>query len=282
MNQSFQKIGILTSGSVKPEVEACRKSLLEWLGKRSVQVLDAGELGLDAVINEADLIICLGGDGTILRLAGKMVSRVVPVLGVNLGSLGFLTEVKVEEVFDELKTLFGGQFEVENRLMLSCGARKEKAGSVVRRFQALNDVVINREGLTRYMMVDVKINSEPVTRFLGDGIIIATPTGSTAYSLSAGGPIVHPGLNEMIITPICPHAPAMRPMIVSADKKIEIKITCDAEKEKALLTADGQDNLEIDDHYIVEVGAAVNRFPLIKSSKRSYFSTLREKFKIPF
>ena len=281
MKPSFNKIGIVTSGSGKLEVETCRQALVEWLSKRNVEILDNKKTELEVLIQEADLVICLGGDGTILRIAGKMIHRVIPVLGVNLGSLGFLTEVKAEEVFDELKAIFGGQYEIENRLMLSCVAKSEKAGGA-RRFQALNDVVINREGLTRYMMVDLRINSEPVTRFFGDGIIIATPTGSTAYSLSAGGPIIHPSLSNMIITPICPHAPAMRPIVVSADKKIEIRITCDAEKEKALLTADGQENLEIDNRSIVEIGTAVNQFPLIKSSKRSYFRTLREKFKIPF
>ena len=282
MSSSFNKIGIVASGSGKLEVETCRRNLNEWLNKRNVQVIDDTQVGLDQVIREADLIVCLGGDGTILRLAGKMIDRVIPVLGVNLGSLGFLTEVKVDEVFDELKSLLGGHFEIEERSMLSCLACSEHGGSAVRRFQALNDIVINREGLTRYMMVDLKLNSEPVTRFFGDGIIIATPTGSTAYSLSAGGPIVHPSLSDLVVTPICPHAAAMRSLVVSGDKKLEIRITCDNEKEKALLTADGQDNLEIDNSYVVEVGAAVNRFPLIKSSKRSYFGTLREKFKIPF
>lgn len=281
MNQSFLKIGIVTSGSGKPEVELCRRELLEWLGKRDLEILDEQTSGIESIIQSADLVVCLGGDGTILRIAGKMIDRVIPVLGVNLGSLGFLTEVKANEIFDELKSVFAGNFEVENRLMLSCVARTEKSGGT-RRFQALNDVVINREGLTRYMMVDLKISSEPVTRFFGDGIIISTPTGSTAYSLSAGGPIVHPSLKDIIVTPICPHAPAMRPMIVSAERKIEIRITCDSEKEKALLTADGQNNLEIDNRSVMEISASPNQFALIKSSKRSYFETLREKFKIPF
>ena len=280
MSDLFKKVGILTSRTDKPEVAACRSQLKEWLGKRGVQIIDGSEAGIDKVAGESDLIICLGGDGTILRLAGKMIDRLIPVLGVNLGSLGFLTEVKVDEIFDELKSVFLGQYEIEHRLMLSCVARSEK-DTVGRRFQALNDVVINREGLTRYMMVDLKLNHEAVTRFFGDGIIVATPTGSTAYSLSAGGPIVHPSLSELIVTPICPHASALRSMIVARDKKLEIRITCDRDQEKALLTADGQEGLEIDSGYVVEVTAAVNRFPLIKSSKRSYFGTLREKFKIP-
>lgn len=282
MSNPFQRVGLITSYANKSEVEACKGSLKEWLGKRSVQILDDQATAIETIVQEADLIICLGGDGTILRLAGKMINRVAPVLGVNLGSLGFLTEVKVGEVFDELKSLFLGQYEVEHRLMLSCVAHRKGESGVIRRFQALNDIVVNREGLTRYMMVELKLNHEAVTRFFGDGVIVATPTGSTAYSLSAGGPIVHPSLSELIITPICPHASALRSMIVSGDKKLEIQITCEQEKEKALLTADGQESLEIDNNYMVEVTAAVNRLPLIKSSKRSYFGTLREKFKIPF
>ncbi len=284
MSHSFKTIGIFTSFTGKPEVEACRNDLKNWLSKRDVRIMEGDEGGLDNLIKEADLIICLGGDGTILKLAGKMISRLVPVLGVNLGSLGFLTEVKVNEVFEELKNLFVGQYEIESRLMLSCFARsgKSEQTSSVRRFQALNDLVINREGLTRYMQVELKLNHELATRFFGDGIIIATPTGSTAYSLSAGGPIVHPSLDQIVITPICPHASALRSIIVPGDRKIEIRIKCDQSQESALLTADGQENLEIDDDFVVEITSAVNRFPLIKSSRRSYFGTLREKFKIPF
>ena len=280
MSASIKTVGIFTSQTGKPPVETCRKKLRNWLSKRNVAVLDSADTPAEKIVRGSDIIICLGGDGTILRLAGKMIDRVIPVLGVNLGSLGFLTEVKVDEVFDELKSIFMGKFAVENRLMLSCIARNKKK-KITRRFQALNDIVINREGLTRYMSVELKLNHESITRFFGDGIIISTPTGSTAYSLSAGGPIVHPELSEIIVTPICPHASALRSVIVPADKRLEITITCDQEQEKALLAADGQDNLEIDNNFVVEVTAASSRLQLIKSSKRSYFGTLREKFKFP-
>lgn len=282
MEDAFHKIGIVSSPLGKPEVAVWKEKLKDWLGKRDLTVLDSAELLIENVIGESDLIVCLGGDGTILRLAGKMIERLVPVLGVNLGSLGFITEVKVDEVFDELKSILLGQFEMEHRLMLSCLARSEQSTERTRRFQVLNDIVVNREGLTRYMMLDIKINGDPVTRFFGDGVIVATPTGSTAYSLSAGGPIVHPDLGDVLLTPICPHASALRSIVVPGDRKVEIRVTCDRQEEKALLTADGQENLEIDGQSVVEVTAAINRFPLIKSSKRSYFGTLREKFKIPF
>ncbi len=279
MSTAFHKIGIVAF-SAKPEIGTFSKQLKDWLEKRSLKVIESSDHNLDGVMREADLIICLGGDGTILHLAGRMIQRMIPVLGINMGSLGFLTEVKVDEAFDELKLILSGQYEVENRLML-CGIARSGNGSIERRFQALNDLVINREGLTRYMYVDLKLNGERVTRFPGDGVIVATPTGSTAYSLSAGGPIVHPGLNTVVVTPICPHVSALRSVILSADKKIEIQITCDREQDKALLTADGQESVQIDKHFVIEITASDNKFPLIKSSKRSYLGTLQEKFKIP-
>ena len=150
-----------------------------------------------------------------------------------------------------------------------------------RRFQALNDIVISREGLTRYMTIQVDIGGERATRFSGDGLIVATPTGSTAYSLSAGGPILHPSLDNLIVTPICPHASALRPLVVSGEQPIRIKIACNNLNEKALLTADGQSDVTIDNRSMIEVTRSVNRFRLVKSSKRSYFATLREKFKLP-
>lgn len=279
MSTAFKRIGIV-SFSGKPEVAAFSKKLSEWVARRNLDVLEGHSENVDDVVHQTDMIVCLGGDGTILRLAGRMIERMVPVLGVNMGSLGFLTEVKVEEAMDELKLILSGQFAIEDRLMLS-GIARSGSGSVERRFQVLNDLVINREGLTRYMYVDLKLNGERATRFPGDGVIIATPTGSTAYSLSAGGPIVHPGLGTIVVTPICPHVSALRSILVSADKKIEIQITCDREQDKALLTADGQESVQIDNRYVVEITASQNKFPLIKSSKRSYLGTLQEKFKIP-
>ncbi len=280
---SIKHIGILTNPT-KANAEQVRKDLHGWLLKRNMEVLDATETPLEKTLSQAELFICLGGDGTILHLAGKMIDRTVPVLGVNIGSLGFLTEVRAEELYDELKLIFSGQFEVEERMLLSATVRWDPAGGKSepeRRFQALNDIVINREGLTRYMAIQIDIGGEQATRFFGDGVIVATPTGSTAYSLSAGGPIVHPSLDTIIVTPICPHASALRPLVVSGEQSIRIRITCDEAKEKALLTADGQSDVAIDNHSIIEVTRSVNRFQLVKSSKRSYFATLREKFKLP-
>ena len=283
VSSSVKSVGILTNPN-KSNADQIRLNLRDWLSKRNVEILDVTEIPLEKMIPEADLFICLGGDGTILHLAGKMIDRVVPVLGVNVGSLGFLTEVRMEELYDELKLVFSGRFEVEERMLLSAAVKlnSENAKSEPeRRFQALNDIVVNREGLTRYMTVQIEIGGERATRFSGDGVIVATPTGSTAYSLSAGGPIVHPSLDNLIVTPICPHASALRPLVLSGDESIRIRVDCENPSEKALLTADGQSDVTIDHRSVIEVTRSMNRLKLVKSSKRSYFATLREKFKLP-
>jgi len=206
--------------------------------------------------------------------------RVVPILGVNFGKLGFLTEAKAEEVFEELNAYLLQKPVVENRLMLSCTVKGKKTDQE-RRFVALNDIVIGREGLARILQLDVTISGEKFTSFRGDGLVIASPTGSTAYSLSAGGAVVHPKLEALLITPICPHALNLRSLVIGADEKITIRIRTDNPHEKALLTADGQEKIEIDDSYSVEVTRFHMPLSLVKSSKRSYFQTLRENFKFP-
>ena len=273
------KIGIVVNPK-KPNALKWLEELRTWLGKRSMEFEDNVESPLDKIMAEAQLLICLGGDGTILRVANHMRERSIPVLAVNVGSLGFLTEVKTEELFDELQTYFLDQSRIEERLMLACSVRNEKT-KTERRFQALNDIVVSREGLTRLLKVRVEINGESITQFAGDGVIVATPTGSTAYSLSAGGAIVHPKLEAFIVTPICPHALALRSLVVRADERIIGAIECDREGERALLTADGQENIEEDETSTVEITRSSIPFRLIKSNRRSYLETLRENFKFP-
>ncbi len=279
MENNFKHVGIVINEN-KPGSDLLRNEIASWLSKRDCQILDSRTVALDVILKEADLIVCAGGDGTLLHVANRMIQRQIPLLGVNLGFLGFITEVKNAEVIEELKSIFSGNFHTEERSMLSCNVRDEKTRQN-RRFQALNDIVINREGLTRYLRVEVKIGSQPFTSYSGDGLIIATPTGSTAYSLSAGGPIVHPGLDSMIITAICPHVSSLRPLVVPGSEKIVAKIDCDNPGEHALLVADGQDSIQVSEHHLIEVTQSTMKLKLIKSSKRSYFETLREKFKIP-
>ena len=275
----MQKIGIVVNPNKRGAMELLG-TLKNWLAKRDVGVEDNVSRSLDEILPEVSLVLCLGGDGTLLSVADQMKEQAVPILGVNLGSLGFLTEVKEAEVFEELNAYFLGRYEIEERLMLLCSARSEKAKKE-RRFTALNDMVVSREGLTRLLHLEVLVSGEKLTRFAGDGVIIATPTGSTAYSLSAGGAIVHPKLEALIVTPICPHSLALRSMVVSSGEKIVVKIQTDRGGEKALLTADGQENLEIDDSFNVEIMRSANPLKLVKSSKRTFFATLRENFKFP-
>lgn len=275
----MKKVGIVINRNKANATELVPK-LRNWLGKRDMTVLDTDGHPLEEVLHDAALVICLGGDGTLLSVADRMKEGTTPILGVNLGGLGFLTEVRQEEIFEELNTFFFGQSQVEERLMLSCAAWSEKSKEE-RRFIALNDMVVSREGLSRILRMEVKVGGEKLTSFAGDGLIVATPTGSTAYSFSAGGAVVHPKLEALIITPICPHASALRSIVVSADERISIRLQNTLGPGRALLTADGQENLEIDDSYSIEITRSSMRLRLVKSSRRSYLATLRENFKFP-
>ena len=274
----MKKVAIVINPNKKSAAELVPK-LRDWLEKREFEIKETHGEALEEAVKDAELAICLGGDGTLLSVANQMKVSSIPVLGVNLGALGFLTEVKQTEVFEELNAFFFGDAVIEDRLMLSCSVGSEKTQE--RRLLALNDIVVSREGLSRLLVVEIRISGEKLTSFAGDGVIIATPTGSTAYSLSAGGAIVHPKLDNLIVTPICPHASALRPIVVGGSEKISVRIRTDKGSGKALLTADGQENIEIDDSFNVEITKAEKPLKLVKSSKRSYFATLRENFKFP-
>lgn len=274
----MKKTGIVINPHKKSAAELLPK-IRTWLEKREYQVTEATFENVEPALEGSELVICLGGDGTLLTVADHMKERPVPVLGVNLGSLGFLTEVKQEEVFEELNAFISGNSTIEDRLMLTCTVKGQ--GKQERRLLALNDIVVSREGLSRLLDIEVRVSGEKYTHFSGDGVIVATPTGSTAYSLSAGGAVVHPKLEAFIITPICPHASALRPIVVQAGEKISVRIRNERGQAKALLTADGQENIEIDDSYSVEITRAGAPLKLVKSSRRSYFATLKEKFQFP-
>lgn len=274
----MKKIGIIANLN-KPAAAGLVPKLREWIEKKGHMAADNSREPADAVVKDTDLILCLGGDGTLLS-ASRLKEVPAPVLGVNLGKLGFLTEVRQEEVFDDLQLFLEGKSQFEERLMLA-GTASSSKHKKENRYLALNDIVISREGLSRMLHLEIRVSGEKLTSFPGDGVIIASPTGSTAYSLSAGGAVVHPKLEALLITPICPHASALRPLVVSASEKIEVRIHIAKGAGKALLTADGQENLEIDDSYTIEVVRAPRPLKLVKSSRRSYFATLRENFKFP-
>ena len=274
----MKTVGIVINKKKQGVIELAEKVRV-WLEKRDLTVLDSLTSSLEQITEVADFIISLGGDGTMLSIVSHLKNRSIPVLGVNFGKLGFLTEVKEEEIFEELAAALH-QPQIDERLMLSCTVWSKKLKSE-RRFLALNDIVVSREGLARILRLEVLISGEKFVSFRGDGVIISTSTGSTAYALAAGGAVVHPKVDAFIITPICPHTLSLRPIVIAADEKITIHVDISEPQEKALVTADGQEKLEIDDSYIVEVNRSNAPFKLVKSTKRSYLETLRENFKLP-
>lgn len=255
-------------------------SLHAWFEKHQLKGYDSIATPIDRWPEDLSLVICLGGDGTLLRTISLLKNQAVPVLGVNLGRLGFLTEIKQGEVFDELERFVQGGSEIEERLKLNCVVTSTERG-YREEFIAFNDVVISREGLTRMLRLSVKVNEERLTSFAGDGVIIASPTGSTAYSLSAGGAVVYPTLEALLITPICPHASSLRPMVVSSSEKINVNMIAGIKGARAAVTIDGQIDVEIDDTFTVQVTRDAVPVKLIKSSQRGYFETLRENFRFP-
>ncbi len=221
----------------------------------------------------AELVIVLGGDGTLIHAARMLAGRQVPILGINLGTLGFMTEIPRNEMFDELNRVLAGQFRTESRMKLRC--RLYRGGSVLIEDEVLNDIVINKGALARIADHETSIDGTYVTTYKSDGVIVSTPTGSTAYALSAGGPIVHPMLDCMIVAPICPHALTQRPIVVPGDQLVSISLK--AEVADVYLTLDGQAGhvLQVGDR--IEVQRSENRVLLVRNPKLGYFAILREK-----
>lgn len=235
--------------------------------------LDQKELGVsDAQLREtSDLIIALGGDGTMLHAVRWMADMDIPILSVNFGGLGFLTEITQQELYSSLKDVLNGKFAIEERMMLEAVIRGQTS------FKALNDIVITKGVLARIISLKVLIDTEYLTTYQGDGMIVATPTGSTAYSLSAGGPIVIPDMKAIILTPICPHTLGVRPMVIPHLSKITIIIESDA--QGIMLTIDGQQGVNLNLHDEVEITYAEKPIKLIKPKKRSFYEVLRTKLK---
>ena len=222
-----------------------------------------------------DLLIVLGGDGTLLSAARLAAEFRVPILAVNLGGLGFLTTVPQDEIYSILEELFAGKHRVSERVMLD--AEIVRAGNVIRRQIALNDAVLNKAALARIMDLELRVDGEYVTTYKSDGLIISTPTGSTAYSLAAGGPIVYPSVEAFVVSPICPHTLTNRPIVIPDSATIEIDFK--AEDDAVFLTLDGQIGIELfrGDH--IRVRKAPNKLMLVRPARKTYYQILRSKLK---
>ncbi|HET6144842.1 MAG TPA: NAD(+)/NADH kinase [Candidatus Acidoferrales bacterium] len=240
-----------------------------------IQPLAAQTKKREDIPGSTDLLIVLGGDGTLLSAARLTAECGVPVLAVNLGGLGFLTTVPQDEIYSILEELFAGKHRVSERVMLD--AEIIRAGNVIRRQTALNDAVLNKAALARIMDLELRVDGEYVTTYKSDGLIISTPTGSTAYSLAAGGPIVYPSVEAFVVSPICPHTLTNRPIVIPDSATIEIDFK--AEDDAVFLTLDGQIGIELvrGDH--IRVRKAANKLMLVRPARKTYYQILRSKLK---
>jgi len=227
------------------------------------------------VAARADALVVLGGDGTLLA-ASRLLERAVPVLGVNFGSLGFLTEIALSELFPTLEAVLEGRFESEERLQLRAvvvrSGYPEVTGDV------LNDVVITKAGPSRIIELDVTVNGSFVSAFRADGLIVSSPTGSTAYNLAAGGPILHPTLPAIVLTPICPHMLSNRPLVIGDDACVAVRLKA-ARGVEVYTALDGQQSLALADGDTVTVTGSPNRLRLVRPAGRDYYEVLRTKLK---
>ena len=231
-----------------------------------------------ALVEMVDIVVVLGGDGTLLSMADCIAAagKSIPILGVNFGSLGFLTEVTLPELYPSLETVLAGKARVEERLMLASTVRRPR--ETINAYVALNDVVVAKTARSRMIDLSVSVGGEFVTRVKADGIIVATPTGSTAYNLAAGGPIVQPTVDALILTPIAPHTLTNRPLIIPASATVRVQPHMES-RDEVFVTFDGQAGFQLEDGDEISICRAERSLRLIHPSARSYFEVLRQKLK---
>jgi NAD+ kinase len=275
--RSIKKVGIIVK---KNHDEALRTAheLTEWLRARGLDTVgDPYSEKDDASPFDpaVDLVVVLGGDGTMISTARLVGNHDPLVLGINYGSLGYLTEFRIEEMFPALEAVLADQYGIDSREMLD--AEHWREGKQIASGRVLNDVVINKAALARIIEIEVHLNRQFVNSFRSDGLIVATPTGSTAYNLSAGGPIVYPSMNAIVITPICPFTLTNRPIVVPDTAEIELKLL--NENEGVVLTLDGQMGYTMKDGDRVLIRKSAISFNLVQPANRNYFDVLRNKLK---
>ncbi len=262
------------------------EEILAWLSERGCRLLIADDVIVnyslrnwsgvspEEIPGNADFIVVFGGDGTILSVARMIGDYETPLLGVNLGTLGFLTSVKLDETLPALQVILDQEHSIDRRLLLKAEVRRPGEDPIF--FDALNDLVINKGALARIICVEAFIEKDFIARFLADGLIVSTPTGSTAYSLSAGGPILFPNMAAVIVTPICPHTLTNRPIVVPSDRSIRMVLE---EADDVMVTVDGQVGVRLDPGAEIICWQSNSVARLISPSNKSFFEVLREKLK---
>ena len=284
MNPPVARVGLLFKKH-DPRVPSILTELIPWLEARGAEVfLDealAGQGfrgGVPVLAAElparSDAVAVFGGDGTLLYAARLAAGSATPILGINMGSLGFLTEVKVGEMLPAFEALLSGNYYLEDRMLLRVEVFRDS--QFVEHYMALNDAVINKGALARIIEVEVRVDAQLVSTFKGDGLIISTPTGSTAYSLSAGGPIVYPTLEAFIITPICPHKLTNRPVVVHDAAQINVSLLHGTD---TMLTVDGQVGMPLRAQDSLRLQKASSAVRLVLPGGNTFFKVLREKLK---
>ena len=250
-----------------PEIE--REQIEHHTGCK-IQLLSESEMP-----QRVDLMLVLGGDGTMIATGRMLSDKQVPVIGVNYGGLGYLAEFPIEEMFPALEAILAGEYQVQQRLMLS--VELWRGDELVTQNRVLNDVVVNKSALARIIEIKASLNDQFVNAFRADGLIVATPTGSTAYNLSAGGPVIYPSMSAMVITPICPFTLSNRPIVVPDDSVIEVSLI--TENEEVALTLDGQVGVSLRAHDRILIRKSRTAFNLVQPPNRNYFEVLRNKLK---
>jgi NAD+ kinase len=285
-----KRIGIVLKPH-QPEALQTICELAAWLAERNIELVGGPEIERERIEHatgcsvtevdseqlaaSVDLMLVLGGDGTMISTARMIGDQEVPVLGVNYGGLGYLAEFRIEELYSALESILAVNYRLDKRVMLSIELLRGE--TLVMRNRVLNDVVINKSALARIIEIEVHLNQQFVNSFRADGLIISTPTGSTAYNLSAGGPVIFPSMNAVVITPICPFTLSNRPLVVPDDASIELSLK--TVQEDVALTLDGQVGfpLNVEDRVIIRKSRTT--FNLIQPSNRNYFDVLRDKLR---
>jgi len=284
MKPQIHKVGIILKKQ-DSRVQSILRDIVPWLRARELEVfLDQGSAEQcppavcvaqpEELVREVDVVTVFGGDGTLLYAARLVGSSGVPILGINLGSLGFLTEVKLDDMHEAFERLLAGNYQLENRMLLK--VEVVRGGNVSAQYLALNDAVINKGALARIIELEVSVNSQPVLYTRADGLIISTPTGSTAYSLAAGGPILHPTLDAFIIAPICPHTLTNRPVVIPEKDTV---LVCLRRGADVMLTVDGQVGMSLEPQDCLRVRRAESMLSLVLPFGHNFFKLLREKLR---
>jgi NAD+ kinase len=284
MNPGMQTIGVILKKQ-DARVRSIVEDIIPWLQSRGITVfLDKASAEHcpantcvappEEMVKQVDMVSVFGGDGTLLYAARLIGGSSVPILGINLGSLGFLTDVKLEEMHAAFEVVLSGRYQLEERVLLDVEVIRE--GQACSRYLALNDAVINKNALARIIEIEVSVNTHPVLLTRADGLIISTPTGSTAYSLSAGGPILYPTLDGFVIAPICPHTLTNRPLVIPDRDQVGVCLRRGAD---VMLTVDGQVGMPLLQQDCLRIRRAQSTLRLVLPFGNTFFKLLREKLR---